>query len=139
MTGNLFQVLNRIRYLDRAEQALAFIHKELCAPDGRIIRNYREGPSSVFGFADDYAFLIAALLDVYEVSGKHSYLKWAIDLQKKMDDHFWDKTNSAYFNAGDDDPTLVVRMKEEYDGAEPSPVRAASYSVALTAFRTRLR
>lgn len=101
------------------------------APDGRLIRNYREGPSSVLGFADDYAFMIAALLDVYEVNGNVSYLKWAIELQKLMDEHFWDEQNGGYFSTGDEDPTIVVRLKEEYDGAEPSPVRGLPFALVV--------
>jgi uncharacterized protein YyaL (SSP411 family) len=50
------------------------------------------------------------------------WLEWAIDLQKKMDKLFWDDKGGAYFSVDGNDDTLVLRLKEDYDGAEPSYV-----------------
>jgi uncharacterized protein YyaL (SSP411 family) len=65
------------------------------------------------GFADDYAFLIQGLLDLYETTYDVSLLEWAIELQDSMDAKFWDKeNNSGYFLSSGDDPTIIIRMKE---------------------------
>jgi len=100
----------------------SFIRRELFK-DGELIRNYRQGASSIRGFADDYAFLIYALLDLYEATGNVEHFKWAIELQAKMDSLFYDERDGGYYSTTTEDPSLVLRMKEEYDGAEPSPVR----------------
>lgn len=44
------------------------------------------------GFADDYAYLIGGLLDLYECGGGLKWLQWAVQLQSKMDELFWDNT-----------------------------------------------
>ncbi len=50
------------------------------------------------------------------------WLEWAIELQNKMDKLFWDEKGGAYFSVDGGDETLVLRLKEDYDGAEPSYV-----------------
>ena len=86
-----------------------------------IARSYRKGAGDVSGFADDYAFLIQGLLDLYEASFDVSWLEWAVALQEKQDTLFLDRAAGGYFSVTDKDPSLLLRMKEDYDGAEPSP------------------
>jgi len=115
------QVLNDPKYLEAAKRAARFIRDKLYNPaTGLLIRNYREGPSNIEGFTDDYAFLICSLLDLYEASFEVEWLKWAIVLQKKQDEIFWDDQNGGYFSVKSGDDTILLRMKEDYDGAEPS-------------------
>jgi uncharacterized protein YyaL (SSP411 family) len=114
------RVLGDPHYLELALNATKFIRTQLFK-NGELIRNYREGASNIRGFADDYAFMIAALLELYEVSADVSHLQWAFELQKKMDELFWDVDGGGYYSTALGDSSLVLRMKEEYDGAEPSP------------------
>jgi uncharacterized protein YyaL (SSP411 family) len=83
------------------------------------VRNYREGPSAVAGFADDYAFLIQGLLDLYEASFEIDWLRFAIDLQETQDRSFYDAENGGYFSGAGNDPSILLRLKEDNDGAEP--------------------
>jgi len=94
-----------------------------------LLRNYRQGASDIAGFADDYAFLIHGLLDLYEADFDTAWLQWALELQKKQDELFWDEKNGGYFSAGADDPHILIRMKEDYDGAEPSPNSIAALNL----------
>ena len=64
------------------------------------------------GFADDYAFLIRGLLDLYEAGQEVRWLEWAWQLQQKMDELFWDKESRGYFTATTSDPSILIRMKE---------------------------
>ncbi|KAI5651821.1 thioredoxin-like domain-containing protein [Phthorimaea operculella] len=81
------------------------------------------------GFLDDYAFLIKGLLDLYEASLDTSWLQWAQELQHKQDELFWDTVNGGYFTASADDPTVVLRLKEDQDGAEPSGNSVACHNL----------
>jgi uncharacterized protein len=102
--------------IERAAQAAAFIQSKMWI-DGELRRSYREGVSLVHGFLVDYAFLIRGLIDLYEAGGDGRWLDWAVELQSAQDRLFG--SNGAYFSTRQDDPHLIVRMKEDYDGAEP--------------------
>ncbi len=67
---------------------------------------------SIDGFADDYAYLIRGLLDLYEASHESSWLQWAWQLQGKMNELFWDSEGGGYFTATSHDPSILIRMKE---------------------------
>ena len=124
------RVLDAPAYLEVAERAAAFLKTNL-SRDGKLIRSYRDGPSTVPGFADDYAFLIQGLLDLYEANGNIAWLQWALELQHTLDELFWDASHGGYYSTSGDDPSILLRAREEYDGAEPSPNSVA----ALNALR----
>ncbi len=107
--------------LTAAEAAARFIETRLYdQKSGRLWRRYREGEAAIDGFADDYAFLIQGLLDLYEASFNIKWLTWAMTLQQQQDTLFWDKTGGGYFSTTGQDHSVLLRMKEDYDGAEPS-------------------
>lgn len=69
-------------YLTAATRAAAFIHSKLYDADTcRLMRSFRESPSAASGFIDDYAFLIAGLLELFQAGGDVAHLHWAIQLQ----------------------------------------------------------
>ncbi|KAH7676738.1 Spermatogenesis-associated protein 20 [Dioscorea alata] len=108
-------------YLDVAEKAASFIKSKLYDPHTHRLRHsFRNGPSTAPGFLDDHAFLISGLLDLYEYGGKTEWLSWAIELQAAQDELFLDKEGGGYFNTPGEDPSVLLRLKEDYDGAEPS-------------------
>ncbi|HEX2101528.1 MAG TPA: thioredoxin domain-containing protein, partial [Candidatus Synoicihabitans sp.] len=72
------------------------------------------------GFAEDYAALIAGLLDLFEASFEVRWLRWAEALQRAMDERFLDRTRGGYFQAAAGDASIVLRLKDDHDGAEPS-------------------
>ncbi len=115
-----YAVLGDARYLAAAQRAAAFLREKLYA-DGKLIRSYREGASDVGAFADDYAALIAGLIDLYEADFDIAHLQWAVELQKKQNELFLDREHGGYFSATGGDKSILLRMKEDYDGAEPSP------------------
>jgi uncharacterized protein YyaL (SSP411 family) len=114
-------------YCMAAVRAAEFIERELYdASRGILYRNYREGRGANEAFAEDYAYLIAGLLDLYEATFDPRWLHWAEALQQVMDALFWDPENGGYFNSRADDTSIVLRLKEDYDGAEPSPSSVAA-------------
>jgi len=84
------------------------------------VRNFRGGKGTVPGFAEDYAFVIQGLLDLYEADFDVDWLKFAIELQETQDRIFLDEKNGGYFSTSGEDKSVLLRMKEDNDGAEPS-------------------
>jgi len=126
------QVLDDTQYLSAAVKSAQFIKTNLQdAKTGKLKRRYRDGEGSIDGYADDYAFLIQGLLDLYETSFDTNDLSWAFNLQERQNDLFWDNEHAGYFTTSGHDPNILLRMKGDYDGAEPSPNSVA----ALNLFR----
>ncbi|MDF3059014.1 MAG: thioredoxin protein [Rariglobus sp.] len=108
-------------YRGAAVRAAEFIERELFdAKRGVLYRNFRDGRGANEGFAEDYALFIAGLLDLYEATFDARWLRRAEGLQQVMDSLFWDEAHGGYFNSRADDTSIVLRLKEDYDGAEPS-------------------
>jgi uncharacterized protein YyaL (SSP411 family) len=112
-------VLHDARYLTIAEKAANFVLTNL-RRDGRLLRSFNAGRAEHNAYLDDYAFLIAALLDLYEAGGKLRWMQEAIRLDQVLFEHYWDQENGGYFATSDDHEQLIAREKPSYDGAEPS-------------------
>jgi uncharacterized protein YyaL (SSP411 family) len=120
------------RYLEIAMRGAKFLRANLYEEKSKLLyRNYREGRSDIEGFADDYAFVIKALLDLYEASFDIEWLKLAVQLQETQDRLFYDEKNGGYFSTSGKDASVFLRMKDDNDGAEP----AASSVAALNLLR----
>ncbi len=116
------QVFGDPRYLKVAEDAANFLRQRLYDPaTGRLKRRYRDGSVQIDGYLDDYAFLIQGTLDLYEASFDLRLLPWALRLQQTQDQLFWDEKAGGYFATSGKDPSIVLRVRGAYDGAEPSP------------------
>jgi hypothetical protein len=90
------------------------------AGSGLLQRRYRDGDAAIAGFLDDYAFFIGALLDLYEANFDPQYVQNAMWLADKMRELFEDPKEGGFFSTAAGDSNLVLRMKDDYDGAEPS-------------------
>ena len=124
------QVLGEPALLAAAVRAAEFIERELHdAARGVLFRCWREERGAAEGFAEDYAFFIQGLLDLYQASFDARWLGWAVTLQIKMDELFWDTEGGGYFNSAAGDMSIVLRLKEDYDGAEPAPSSVAALNV----------
>jgi uncharacterized protein YyaL (SSP411 family) len=115
------------RYLDAALSAATFLQRHLYDPArGVLYRTFGTARGESEGFAEDYAGLIAGVLDLYEATYDETWLRWAAQLQETMDLRFWDADRGGYFSAAASDPHLVLRLKDDYDGAEPAPSSMAA-------------
>ncbi len=114
-------VLGEERYAAAARQAAGFILDRLYdSGTGLLLRRYRQGDAAIPGFLDDYALFAQALLDLYEAQFDFRYLECAVRLIEKQRELFEDPEHGAFFSTAAGDPELVMRIKEDYDGAEPS-------------------
>jgi uncharacterized protein YyaL (SSP411 family) len=126
------QVLDEPRYLEAATRAAKFLRANLFDEKSKLLfRNYRDGRGAVEGFADDYAFVVQGLLDLYEASFDVEWLKFAMQLQETQDRLFCDEKNGGYFTTSGTDASVLLRMKDDNDSAEP----AASSVAALNLLR----
>ncbi len=114
--------LSSPRYLEAAGRASAFIAGRMYDPASNALwRRWRKGEAAVSGMLDDYAFFAQSQLDLYEASGDIARLDFALKLTLAMLERFEDKSEGGFFStARNEGGELVLRLKDDYDGAEPS-------------------
>ncbi|HEX4346329.1 MAG TPA: thioredoxin domain-containing protein [Vicinamibacterales bacterium] len=124
------EVLDAPEYLDAARKAAEFIQARLYNADTNLLkRRYRQGEADIDGMLEDYVFLIQASLDLYEASFDTKWIAWAVRLQEQQDHLFADAKGGGYFSTESDAANILVRMKDDYDGAEPSPNSVAAMNL----------
>ncbi len=114
-----FKVTENGKYLDGAKNAALFILQEM-GKDDHLMRVFNKGKSQVKGYSEDYAFLIQALIDLYEATFETERLREAEDLNQRMIHQFWDEKNGGFFFTGKENESLIARSKNPYDNAIPS-------------------
>ena len=112
-------VLDEPAYAERAKTAADFVLTEL-RPSGRLARSYRAGRTSGGAFLDDYAFLIAGLIDLYEATGDVNRLEQAIELDAELERLYEDREGGGFYFTASDQEQILQRTKPVADGAEPS-------------------
>ncbi len=114
------KILREEHFTSAAVKAVSFIEKHLVREDGRLMARYREGEAKNQAYADDYAFMIYGLIELYETTYESQYLKRAMELTDQLMDLFWDHEHGGLFVYGSDSEALITRPKDIYDGAIPS-------------------
>ncbi|MBI5022503.1 MAG: thioredoxin domain-containing protein [Ignavibacteriales bacterium] len=116
-----YQILEYDLYLETAETAARFIMNNLYDPTTQTLyRRYRDGDARFDGGLQDYAFMAQGLIDLYETTFNFQWLEYAISLTAKQIELFWDKESGGFFDTTGNDPSILLRAKEDYDGAEPT-------------------
>jgi uncharacterized protein YyaL (SSP411 family) len=118
------------RYLAAASEAVRFLKGRMWK-DGVLSRSHRGGANSGAGYAEDYACVVSGLIDLYEATGGRDWIEWAVELQQSLDAKFFDTAQGGYFSSDGTDSSVLLRIKEDHDGAEP----AASSVAAENALR----
>ncbi len=114
------QVLGGDIYTRSASRAADFILSHL-QRDNRLLHRYRQGEAAFQGFLEDYVFLVAGLLDLYEADLQPRYLAEALSLNSRMMELFWDEQNGGlFFSSKQTEEELPLTDKDAYDGALPS-------------------
>lgn len=117
------------KFLDRALQAVQFLSKNHCSQKKEIYHTSCEGVVKDIGFSEDYAALIFALIHLYEATGNEEYIFQAQDYQEKLDLLYWDSNSLGYFRNTENDPLLILRPKETYDGVFPTVQSLSSWNL----------
>jgi uncharacterized protein YyaL (SSP411 family) len=109
-----------------AVRAAAALEDTLRQPGGRLYRTERHGSAGIDGFNEDYACVAYGLLELFEATGDVRWLDWSRELTATQRELFFDDRDGGWFSTTGDDPSVLLRLKEDYDGAEPA---AASITV----------
>ena len=139
-----YAVLGDEVYRTAAEKNLAFIQAKLWVPSQRaagilpaeqttgqradfrqdagstLYHRWRDGERDNVQLLDAYAFLLAGVIDLYEATLEPKHLEFALALAETMLARFYDKDDGGFWQAPPDASDLILRVKEDYDGAEPS-------------------
>ena len=114
------QVLDYPEYYERAKVAAEFILNNLVTPDGGLYRNYKNGKATIPGFLDDYAFMIEALIALYEVDFNEEWLAEAQSLTNYVLANFKDEENDMFFYTSSNGEELIARKHEVMDNVIPA-------------------
>jgi uncharacterized protein YyaL (SSP411 family) len=114
-------VLDEPKYQAAAEKNLQFIREKLWkagkAPS--LFHRWRDGESDEAQLLEDYAFLLSGVIELYEATLEPGHLDFAIELANAMLKKFFDAENGGFWQSGGS-KDLILRLKDDYDGAEPS-------------------
>ena len=114
-------VLELPEYAECAARAATFLLTKLRRGDGRLYRTTLAGaPAKLNAYLDDYAYLLDALVTLYETTFDPAWITVALSLTKVMIEQFWDEADGGFFYTGKDHETLIARNKDPHDNATPS-------------------
>jgi uncharacterized protein len=112
-------ILDEPMYANAGCRAADFLLNTMRQPDGTLLRRFRDGDAAIPGMLDDYAFLAQGLLDLYESTFEFRYLEAAIVITQKQRELLEDEAG-GFFASAHEDTSRLMRIKDDYDGAEPS-------------------
>jgi uncharacterized protein YyaL (SSP411 family) len=115
-------------YAQKAEEVWCFLEKNLLRVDGTPIHRWRNGKKDDARLLEDYAGVLQALIDLHQATLKVGYLNRAVGLAEKMLETFEDRKSGGLWASSDE--TLLAKMKDDYDGAEPSGNSVAALALA---------
>ena len=133
-------VLGREDYLGAARRCAEFVLTDMRDADGRLLRSYKDGDGRLNAYLEDHAFLLEALLTLYEGTFEQHWFEQAQALADAMIDRFADTEHGGFYSTSDDHEELIARRKEIGDHPIPSGNSAAALALlrleALTGERT---
>ncbi len=113
-------------FLETARGAASFVRSVLRDPaTGTLRRRYRAGEAAIDGYCEDYAYLVWGVLELFQADGDPDWLAWAVELQDRQDALFADPRGGWFSTTGTDE-TVLLRLREDYDGAEPAAMSVAA-------------
>jgi uncharacterized protein YyaL (SSP411 family) len=121
-------------YLKAAIAAARFIRENLW--DATLHRSHRGKRSNAKAFPADYAFLIAGLIDLHAADPSGGWLAWAVELQAVMDRETWSEEKIGYVMSSEMNGETLLTIRDDYDGAEPSPNHVAALNLLKLAALT---
>ena len=123
------RVLHDPALLAAAVHTATFLKENLYNETSHTLqRRYRNQETGLTGQLDDYTYLVDGLLDLYQASQDPQWLIWSVELTRKQIALFWNETGSFFFDSAADS-SVRVRMRGQYDGAEPAGNSVAAHNL----------
>jgi len=113
-------------YLDAAKRTVDFLFARMFR-DGYLLHSYKSGKAKILGYLDDYAFLAAGLLDLFEATLDRGNLDRALELTEVMIREFWDENDGGFFYTGQSHERLIAQSKPVFDASIPSGNAVATH------------
>ena len=129
-------VLERPDYLDAARACAEFLLRDLRDDDGRLLRTYRDGRARLNAYLEDHAYLLEALLTLYESCFEPRWFAEARGLADTMIERFADDENGGFFDTSSDHEQLLARRKDLEDHPIPAANSSAAYGLLRLAALT---
>jgi uncharacterized protein YyaL (SSP411 family) len=122
-------VLERPDYVDAARACAEFVLTELRDSEGRLLRTWKDGRGRIAGYLEDHAFLLEALLTLYEASFEERWYHEAVRLAGVMIERFGDSERGGFFTTAVDAGELPARRKDLDDSPTPSGNASAAFGL----------
>ncbi len=130
-------VLRAPAYVEGARECADFVLTSMRDPAGRLLRTYKDGEARLNAYLEDHAFLLEALLSLYEATFEPGWFVAAREIADAMIDRFADSERGGFFETSSDHEQLVARRKDLEDNPIPAGNSSAAYGLlrlaALTA------
>jgi uncharacterized protein YyaL (SSP411 family) len=128
--------LERDDYRDAAVACAEFVWRDMRDADGRLLRTYNRGQARLSAYLEDHAFLLEALLTLYEATFDPRWFAAARELAETILARFSDAEHGGFFATADDHEALVARRKELEDAPIPSGASSAAFGLLRLAALT---
>ena len=129
-------VLEREDYLDAARAGADFIWEELRDGEGNLLRTWKDGRGRLNAYLEDHAFLLEALLGLYEATFEQRWFERGRSVADTMIERFGDPERGGFFSTSGDHETLIARRKEIGDHPIPSGNSSAAMGLLRLAALT---
>jgi uncharacterized protein YyaL (SSP411 family) len=129
-------VLERDDYVDAAASCAEFVLRDLRDGDGRLLRTYKDGKAKLNAYLEDHAFLVEALLSLYEATFDPRWFTAARETADAMIARFADDERGGFFETSSDHERLVARRKDLEDNPIPAGNSSAAYGLLRLAALT---
>ncbi|MDQ6751104.1 MAG: thioredoxin domain-containing protein [Actinomycetota bacterium] len=129
-------VLGRADYRDAAVACAEFVLVSLRADDGRLLRTYKDGRARLNAYLEDHAYLLEALITLYEATFEPRWFEEARSLADTMIARFADPDKGGFYSTSDDHETLVTRRKDLEDNPIPAGASSAAFGLLRLAALT---
>lgn len=114
-------VLGDAESLATAERNLRFLQEKLWVPATKTLyHRWRDGERDQVQLQESYAFLLGGVIELYQATLKPEHLEFAVALAESMIARFYDQKDGGFWQTVPEAKDLILRVKEDYDGAEPS-------------------
>jgi uncharacterized protein YyaL (SSP411 family) len=119
------------RYLEAAVACAEFLQRDMRDARGRLLRTYNDGQAKLDGYLEDHAFLLEALIVLFEATCEERWFHQAMALADEMIERFADTEQGGFYATASDSEALIVRRKDLDD----SPIPSGSSSAAMGLLR----